>query len=226
MAPTADILLQIARECEAFHDNDHFVFQAGSHSDNYCDMSEVIRRPTRLRSFARAIAWRHKRKEIRAVCGPLTGGALLAQMVAEELTGLTDIEVELGAADKDGKALVFKRSYAKSVAGMPTLVVDDTVTEGDTLARTIALVRATGGIVVAVAAMARRKVEVTTETLGIPDFTFELDLSLPSWSFADCHLCHDPAQRRAINTKLGHGRKFLDTLEDADLKAALLALSP
>src|SRR5947209_5943671 len=63
----------------------HFRFESGHHGDRWLEPDLLLRRPTELRPFAIALAQRLRRRQrFEVVCGPLTGGAFLAQMVAEQ----------------------------------------------------------------------------------------------------------------------------------------------
>src|SRR5438132_13870398 len=63
----------------------HFRFESGHHGDRWLEPDLLLQRPTALRPFAIALAQRLQRGErFEVVCGPLTGGALLAQLVAEQ----------------------------------------------------------------------------------------------------------------------------------------------
>jgi orotate phosphoribosyltransferase len=63
----------------------HFRFESGHHGDRWLEPDRLLQRPTALRPFAIALAQRLlRRQRFEVVCGPLTGGAFLAQMVAEQ----------------------------------------------------------------------------------------------------------------------------------------------
>jgi len=62
----------------------HFRFESGHHGDRWLEPDLLLQRPTALRPFAIALSQRLQRHAFEAVCGPLTGGAFLAQMVAEQ----------------------------------------------------------------------------------------------------------------------------------------------
>lgn len=62
----------------------HFRFESGHHGDRWLEPDLLLQRPTALRPFAIALSQRLQRHGFEAVCGPLTGGAFLAQMVAEQ----------------------------------------------------------------------------------------------------------------------------------------------
>jgi orotate phosphoribosyltransferase len=63
----------------------HFRFESGHHGDLWLDIPPAYLRPQRLRPFAAELAGLLAAHEVEAICGPLVEGALLAQMVAEEL---------------------------------------------------------------------------------------------------------------------------------------------
>jgi orotate phosphoribosyltransferase len=63
----------------------HFRFESGHHGDRWLEPDLLLQRWTTLRPFAVALAQRLlRRQRFEVVCGPLTGGAFLAQMVAEQ----------------------------------------------------------------------------------------------------------------------------------------------
>jgi orotate phosphoribosyltransferase len=62
----------------------HFRFESGHHGDRWLEPDRLLQRPTALRPFAIALSQRLRRHGFEVVCGPLTGGAFLAQMVAEQ----------------------------------------------------------------------------------------------------------------------------------------------
>src|SRR5947209_1096480 len=63
----------------------HFRMESGHHGDFWLDLESLYLRPGRLRRFAAELARRLRPHGIDAICGPLVGGAFLAQMVALEL---------------------------------------------------------------------------------------------------------------------------------------------
>lgn len=62
----------------------HYRFESGHHGDRWLEPDLLLQRPAALRPYAGELANRLKRHRFDAVCGALTGGAFLAQMVAEE----------------------------------------------------------------------------------------------------------------------------------------------
>lgn len=62
----------------------HFRFESGHHGDRWLEPDLLLQRPTELRPFAVTLSQRLRGHFFEVVCGPLTGGAFLAQMVAEQ----------------------------------------------------------------------------------------------------------------------------------------------
>jgi orotate phosphoribosyltransferase len=63
----------------------HFKLESGHHGNLWLDLDQLFLRPAALQPFARQLADRLAQYRLNAVCGPLVGGAFIAQMVAIEL---------------------------------------------------------------------------------------------------------------------------------------------
>ncbi len=63
----------------------HFQMESGYHSELWFNLDRLFAQPARLRPFVAELARRLAAHRIDAVCGPMTGGARLAEMVAAEL---------------------------------------------------------------------------------------------------------------------------------------------
>lgn len=61
----------------------HFRFESGHHGDRWLEPDLLLQRPSLLRPIAAELGDRLENHSFTAVCGPLTGGAFLAQLVAE-----------------------------------------------------------------------------------------------------------------------------------------------
>jgi orotate phosphoribosyltransferase len=58
------------------------LLESGHHGDLWLDLDGLFTRPTRVARFATELATRIAAHEPEAVCGPLVGGAFLAEMIA------------------------------------------------------------------------------------------------------------------------------------------------
>jgi len=125
------------------------------------------------------------------VAGPATGGALLAHTVA----GLLDSRRELSRPDtmfapfnvnpQCGHEL--SRFYREQIRGRHVLIVDDIRNTGQTLARCAALVRESGGIVVATAEIYDRMESVIDA--GAPNYALAEYRAPENHPDAACPLC-------------------------------------
>jgi orotate phosphoribosyltransferase len=63
----------------------HFLLESGHHGELWLDVDRLFIHPAALRPLVAQLAERLAAHRVDALCGPLTGGAFLAQMVAEQL---------------------------------------------------------------------------------------------------------------------------------------------
>ncbi len=162
----------------------HFDFGTRYHGDLWLDLDAMFLRPGRLRPAAWDLAGHLSRFGPAAVCGPLMGGAFLAQMVAEELDAAF-----LPAAPESGSYRV-PPSVRGQIGGWPVAIVDDAINAGTAAGASYRNLREAGATPVAVAALlALGPAEgFVTGRLGLP---FHALTRLPSqtWPAADCPLC-------------------------------------
>jgi orotate phosphoribosyltransferase len=107
--------------------------ESGYHSDSWFELGRLLFRPERLRPFVAELARRLGSHRIEAVCGPMAGGAKLAEMIAAELgipaffserfeppgvAGLFPIRYEIPAAARE------------ALRGKAIAIVDDVISAG------------------------------------------------------------------------------------------------
>ena len=63
----------------------HFRLESGHHSNLWLDLEGLFDQPARVRPFVTHLARALRPHKIAGVCGPLVGGAFLAQMLASAL---------------------------------------------------------------------------------------------------------------------------------------------
>lgn len=127
----------------------HFRLESGYHGRLWLDLDPLFVIPRRIRPFVEVLAERLKRHGIEAVCGPLVGGAFLAQAVAS----LLDIEFyyaerfEPEVAETD-KLYPIEYRLPAGVRGMVSgkrfAVVDDAISAGSAVRGTLASLEAHG----------------------------------------------------------------------------------
>jgi orotate phosphoribosyltransferase len=183
----------------------HFLLESGYHADRWFTLDALFVTPRDVAPLVTALASRLGPYGASAVCGPLTGGAFLAQAVATAL-GVDFFFSE--PAPRRAEAGLFASEYRlpaalqQRVHGARVALVDDVISAGSSVRATAAALTEVGASVVAVGtllALGTTAVEffaacgVPVEALGRRDFTM--------WEPAACPLCRtrapleDPIER-------------------------------
>jgi orotate phosphoribosyltransferase len=171
----------------------HFRLESGHHGNLWLELEPLYLHPGRLRGFAAELARRLRPHDVEAICGPLVGGAFLAQVVALELDSEFLFAEQFARLKGDGLYSVGYRipGSLRSVArGKRVAVVDDVINAGSAVrgafgelldcgARPVAI-----GSLMVLGSQASRFAEdqgVALETLS----------TLPNvlWEPKDCPLC-------------------------------------
>ena len=125
----------------------HFEFESGHHGDLWIDLDGLLERPRRLQPYVEDLARRLATWRIEMICGPLTGGAFLAQLIARELdTGFC-------FAERHGDGYRITATMRASVEGKRVAVVDDAINAGSAVSATLRDVRACGGMPFAIGSL-------------------------------------------------------------------------
>ncbi len=185
----------------------HFQMESGYHSEWWFDLGSLFDHPDELRPFVSQLARRLLPHRPDAVCGPMTGGARLAEMIASELgiacfvaerfdtpaaTGMFPVEYRIPTAQRH------------KVRGTSAAIVDDAISAGSAVrgayadlvacgARPVAL----GALVVFGGAAARFAAETGLALVGIARMPFDL------WLPADCPLCRAGIALEAVAARTG-----------------------
>lgn len=206
-SPDAEAVL---RESGALLEGDHFVYISGQHGSGWIDKDAVYPHTERTSALGELIAQAVADHHIEVVCGPATGGLILAQWVAHHLGALA-VFGEHGEIPKDehhaaGKRpFVIKRGYDRIVAERRVLVVDDVVNTGFSIRGTIEAVRSHGGIVEIAASVCNRGA-LAPERIGVERLVDLTDIELDSWPREQCLLCREG---KPVNTAYAHGADFV-----------------
>ncbi len=134
----------------------HFRLESGHHGRLWLDLDPLFAEPRRAEPFVGALAAALRQYEVDAVCGPLLGGAFLAQLVAHALetefwfTERADVPRTEGlyAASYRLPSALRARAGGKRVA-----VVDDVMSAGSSLRATFEELEAHGASVVVAGAL-------------------------------------------------------------------------
>ena len=133
----------------------HFLLESGYHTDLWLELDQLFRRPAAVRPFVAALAGRIAAHRVDVICGPLTGGAFLAELMAAEL-GLDFAFSEGIASDRTGLFPIDYRirpALRRSLQGRRVAVIDDAISAGSAVKGTYADLEACGATPVVLGAL-------------------------------------------------------------------------
>jgi orotate phosphoribosyltransferase len=158
----------------------HFVLTSGLHSPHYVEKFNVLQKPEYTEKLCQAMAEKFKDANIETVVGPVTGGILLAHETGKAL-GTRSIFTER----VDGK-MTFRRGFSLH-EGERCLIVEDIVTTGGSIKEVIEVVKAHGGIPVAVSMLVDRS--GGKANFGDVPCTALLHMDVETYKPDECPLC-------------------------------------
>lgn len=121
----------------------HFLLTSGKHSDRYFEKFRILEQPLVCEAFATAVAERFRKENVTVVCGPTTGGIIIAYEVARQLGCRCVIAEKAEFGRKIGRG--FRLGPEDRV-----LVVDDVLTTGGSIKETLAAIEPSGARIVGV----------------------------------------------------------------------------
>jgi orotate phosphoribosyltransferase len=205
---------RILKESRAIIEGSHFVYISGDHGSGWVDKDVIYPDTTKVARLTELLAPAVRAYAPDVVCGPATGGLVISQWLAHHL-GILSVFAEHGGAVTTSSELrgdfILKRHYDQLVRGKRVLVVDDIVNTGHSVVQTAAAVRASGGNIVAAAALVNRG-NTDADRMGVPEFVFLTEALIPSWSEAACDLCKRDVP---VNVDYAHGAEFVEKKEAA-----------
>lgn len=167
--------------------------ESGYHSELWFTLDALFDDPERLRPFVAELARRLAVHRIDAVCGPVSGGAKLARLIADELGIAYFFTERFENPDASGffpvKYLV-PASQREAIRGKSAAIVDDAISAGSAARGTYADLIVGGAQPVALGALfvfgsaaARFAAERGLALEGIAQTSFGM------WPPAECPLC-------------------------------------
>lgn len=183
----------------------HFVMSCGDHTGDYVDKDNLLSYPhewQQLMAHLGMLAIVHMDSPPDFVCGPLTGGAFVAQSVAEFLsrTMLENTTRFALVTEKDG-VWKFRGNISEELAGKTVLYADDVLSTGKTLCQTIKLGESLGARTVGAIGLFNRG-EVTSKMLGAPWLECLFSRKFDQWSPGKVP---DWLEEIPVSKKYGHG---------------------
>ena len=171
----------------------HFRLESGYHGDLWLDLDALFAEPRRLEPLVAALADRLAPHEVAVVCGPLLGGAFLAQALAQRM-GIEFTYAE--RIDDLGGDALFRARYrlprvsAKRLAGRRVALVDDVISQGSAVRATLDALESIGIVPVVVGALlalGTRGIEfIETRRLAIETLARD---DLVTWAPDECPCC-------------------------------------
>jgi len=132
----------------------HFLLSSSLHSAKYFEKFRILENPELVVMFGRLIAEHFKNSGVSIVCGPTTGGVIIAYEVARQM-GLKCIFAE-SKPPEPGR--VIRRGFTVP-EGAKILVVDDILTTGGSIKETLDALRNFSGKVIGISVLIDRSSE-------------------------------------------------------------------
>jgi orotate phosphoribosyltransferase len=166
----------------------HFRYESGHHGDLWLDLDALFVDAIRMRRWATALAAEAASCGAEVVCGPLTGGALLAQAIAAELH-LDFVHAERSVEDGSVRYRI-PDALGAVVAGRRVLLVDDAINAGSAVGLTLAELSRHGAVPAGIACLltlGEAAGRIAREH-GVPLVRLA-SLERGMWRPGDCPLC-------------------------------------
>ncbi len=160
----------------------HFLYTSGRHGAHFVQASRVLQFPNYTERLCKAIAEKWADEKIELVVGPATGGIILSYETARHL------ECRSVFTEKDGEGgMSLKRGFRLD-PGTNILVVEDIVTTGGSVKKTIEHLRSRGARIAGVSVLVDRSGgEANFDCLYKP----LAYLALRSYDTKECPGCKD-----------------------------------
>ncbi len=182
----------------------HFLLESGHHSALWLDLDPLFAEPRRIKPFIEQLANLILPHDVSVVCGPLLGGAFLAQLVAGSLDVDFCFTERIMPAEANAlyrATYVIPSAFVERVRNKRVAMVDDVMSAGSALRGTFAELEQHGAQPVVAGALlvlgsvgsryfAERHVEV--EAVARDDYQL--------WTPEDCPLCAsgEPLESAAV----------------------------
>ena len=134
----------------------HFRLESGHHGRLWLDLDALFADSRQIEPFVTALATALRPYEVSTVCGPLLGGAFLAQLLARTLATEFCFTERLLPAESGGLYQARYRlppAFAARIRGQRVALVDDVMSAGSALRGTYAELRAHAATPVVVGAL-------------------------------------------------------------------------
>jgi orotate phosphoribosyltransferase len=200
--------IEILKKVGAVLSESHFVGTSGLHIDTYVNKDFLYPHTKETSEIGKLFAEKFKDENIEVVVGPALGGIILSQWTAHHLSEVCGKEILAIYTEKSSSGgQIFTRGYDNYVKDKRVLIVEDIVTTGGSLLKTAKAVKDAGGNIIDACAMVNKNKDLSSKIQDVP-FSFLSSLYVTTYDEKDCPLCKAGVP---INTKVGHGKKFLES---------------
>jgi orotate phosphoribosyltransferase len=134
----------------------HFQLESGYHGELWFDLDSLFAIPRMIDPLVAQLADSIRRYDVAAVCGPLLGGAFLAQLVARKLEVefcFTQRAMPQGAQGLYQAEYRLPPAFFERLRGQEVAMVDDVMSAGSALRGTYSELKAHGAIPVVAGAL-------------------------------------------------------------------------
>jgi orotate phosphoribosyltransferase len=178
---TNDEVIQHFKDAGALLEG-HFFYASGRHGRQFLQAARVLQYPQHTEALCKAMAAQFSHANVELVCGPATGGIVLAYETARHL----NCRAVFTEKEENG-TMALKRGF-QLIPGTRVLVVEDIVTTGGSVKKTVGHLRARGAEVIGVSVLIDR-------SAGEAEFDCRYEplanLSMESWVPRECALCKE-----------------------------------
>ncbi|MFA6274125.1 MAG: phosphoribosyltransferase family protein [Candidatus Paceibacterota bacterium] len=203
-------VIDILKKVGAILDNGHFVGASGLHFDTYINKDFLYPHTKETSDMCKLFAEKYKDANIDIVVGPALGGIILSQWTANHLSENYGKEVLGIYTEKSADGgQIFTRGYEKYIKDKRVLVVEDIITTGGSILKTIQAVKEAGGNIVGACAMVNKNKDLDKNIFSVP-FNALAELFIETYAVDVCPLCKKGI---SININVGHGKKYLESLK-------------
>ena len=201
-------IISILKNVGAIFEKSHFVGTSGLHFATYINKDFLYPHTKETSQICRILAEKFRDADVEVVVGPALGGIILSQWTAFHLSEICGREVSAVYTEKTPEnGQIFTRGYENFVKGKKVLIVEDIVTTGGSLLKTIKAAQDAGGNIVSACAMVNKNKDIKENLSGVPFYALS-NLFVSTYEASACPLCQNGVP---VNTTVGHGKKFLES---------------